>query len=101
MEKNKKDKIEDMIWEKVSIMIEIIMTITNCSYSDAYSIIQKSKTYGYLKERNYAVLHDSPQANLSSIGEELRARQHNLGTLITDANIILAMKKIREVNSEK
>lgn len=98
MEKNKIDDLNNVILEKIAIMIDIMMVILNCSYSDAYSIIQYSKAYTDLKEYNYAQLHDSPQANLADIGEELRMQSNSIGNLLTYENIILAMKKLREIN---
>lgn len=89
---------ELVIQEKISIMIEIVMTITGCEYSDAYKMITASKTYSYMKAYDYSVLHDSPQANLSDIGEELRNSNNKLGVIITENNIKKAMLKIREKN---
>lgn len=92
---------ENVILEKVSIIIDIMMLILNCSYSDAYEVITKSKTYSFLQQKDYCTLHDSPQANLSSIGKELRENNIDIGFRITDDNIKLAMIKMREQNLNK
>jgi hypothetical protein len=89
---------DDVVLEKVSIMIDILMQILNCSYSDAYNIIIKSRTYSFLIQKDYSTMHDSPQANLSSIGEELRIANNHLGKNITDENIKVAMLKLRQHN---
>ena len=89
---------ENMLLEKIAIMIDIMMIILNCSYSDAYGLIVNSKTYNYLKQMDYSTIHDSPQANLSSIGKELRDAGVDTGYSITDNNIKLAMKKMRNDN---
>ena len=89
---------DDVTLEKVAIMIELIMTITNCRYSDAYKIITKSNVYSRLVSKEYSNVHDSPQANLSSIGVELRANIDHLGDVITDENIIKAFRKLRDIN---
>lgn len=93
------DTTESVILEKVAIIIDILMIILNCSYSEAYSIITKSKMYYSLQERDYGTLHDSPQANLSSIGVELRQKNNLLGNRITDENIKKAMLSMIERNS--
>lgn len=93
--------MEKVIDAKVAIMIEILMIILNCSYSDAYNLVRGSKTYGYLLNLDYATLHDSPQANLSSIGEELRNCNINTGHIITDDNIKKAMIHLREINMKQ
>lgn len=96
MEKVKETEL--VIQEKLSIMIELLMTITNCEYSDAYRVIAASKTYRYLKAYDYSALHDSPQANLCDIGKELRSQNHRLGQVITENNIKKAILKLREIN---
>lgn len=102
MEKmNSNIDIDNVILEKIAIIIDIMMIILNCSYSDAYDIITKSKTYAFLRQRDYSTLHDSPQANLSLIGKELRENNIEIGYKITDDNIKLAMLKIREQNLNK
>lgn len=89
---------ENVILEKLSIIIDIMMQILNCSYSDAYDVVTKSKTYLFLQQKDYSTLHDSPQANLSSIGKELRDNNIDIGFKLTDNNIRLAMLKMREIN---
>lgn len=91
-------EMEKVIDAKVAIMIEILMVILNCSYSDAYKIVRKSKTYRYLTSLDYATLHDSPQANLSSIGQELRSCNIDIGNVVTDENIKKAMLHLRDIN---
>lgn len=97
MEKVKKD-IESSILEKVAIIIDIMICILGCSYSEAYEIVTKSKTFYYLQQKDYSTLHDSPQANLASIGEELRQNKNALGCKITPENIKKAMLSMREAN---
>ena len=94
-------EMETVIDAKVAIMIEILMVILNCNYSDADKIVRNSATYGYLLHLDYATLYDSPQANLSSIGQELRNHNVNIGSNITDANIKKAMLHLREINMKK
>ena len=89
---------DDVILEKISIIIDIMMQITKCSYSDAYSVIITSETFNHLKQKDYSTLNDSPQANLASIGAELRRNNNKLGLLLTDDNIKNAMKEIRDTN---
>ncbi|MBQ3164501.1 MAG: hypothetical protein IJC02_08190 [Lachnospiraceae bacterium] len=96
-----RDSIQDVILEKVSIIIDIMMSILGCSYSEAYEIIVNTKTYHFLQERDYGTLHDSPQANLSSIGEELRQINNDIGNVITDENIKKAMIAMRNANLKK
>lgn len=92
---------DDIILEKMSIIIDIMMQITNCSYSDAYSVIIKSEMYHHLKQMDYSTLHDSPQANLSSIGKELREHNISLGLMLTDDNIKKAMLEMRNRNLQE
>lgn len=91
-------EIADVINEKAAIIIEIMIEILNCSYSDAYNIVVNTKVYQYMNQLDYSTLHDSPQANLSAIGEELRQNNNRLGNLITDDNIKKAMLSMREKN---
>lgn len=85
--------------QRLDIIINIMMQITNCSYSDAYEIIINTSVFKQLEELDYSTLYDSPQANLSSIGKELREKDIELGYLITDANIKKAMFNMRSNNS--
>lgn len=93
--------MEDLILEKLSIIIEIMMKILDCSYSEAYEIITKSETYYFLQQRDYSTLHDSPQANLSSIGEELRQKNIAIGYKLTDDGIRDAVWAMRQKNLKK
>lgn len=95
------DSLKDVIGAKVAIMVEIVMHILDCSYSDAYYIIVGSDTYHLMQEQVYKTLHDSPQANLSDIGEELRKAGNKLGQMIADTNIKRAMLQMREENIRK
>ena len=93
--------IDNSTLQRISIMIDIMIIILRCSYSDTYSIIIKSKTFAYLQQKDYATLHDSPQANSASIGEELRNANNILGTKITNASIKEAMRIMRNKTSDK
>ena len=95
------DYTKDVICAKVSIIIDTMISILGCSYSEAYEIIVNTKTYHFLQERDYGTLHDSPQANLSSIGEELRQKNNDIGNVITDENIKKAMIAMRNANLKK
>lgn len=100
-----KEMIKNVTLEKVAIMIDIMIKILGCDYGDAFNIIIRSKTYRLLKKGNYSTLHDSPQANLSSIGQELResgdAKRQKLGNELTDQNIKKAMFLMVEENTNK
>ena len=65
---------KDAILEKVSIMIDIMMDLLDKPYSDCYALIINSQTYKLLTMGDVGALHDSPQANLIDIGEELKNR---------------------------
>ena len=93
--------IDDGMRARIAIIIKIIIQIIHCSYSEAREIILKSETFIRLKQGNYSTLYDSPQANLSSIGEELRRSNNRLGLLITDDNIRKAMLETREANLKR
>lgn len=95
------DRDKCVLDEKISVIIELLMIILDCVYSDAYHIIIQSKTYKYMENLDYATLHDSPQANLSDIGSELRERNHPLGDKITDENIKKAVLYLRSLNKKK
>lgn len=91
-------EVKCVLDEKLSIMIELLMVILSCSYSDAYVIIVSSKVYSYMENLDYATLHDSPQANLSDIGKELRLSNSSLGNKITDISIKNAVLYLRSLN---
>ena len=65
---------KEAILEKVSIMIDIMMDLLDKPYSDCYALIINSQTYKLLTMGDVGALHDSPQANLIDIGEELKNR---------------------------
>lgn len=88
--------MEDSLLQRIAIMIDIMITILECSYSEAYSVIIKTKTFNFLQQKDYATLHDSPQANLASIGEELRNANIPIGDKITNSNIKKAMILMRK-----
>lgn len=81
---------------KITIMTDILILVLNCSCSDAYEIISSSDVYKILKENNYPTVYDSPQANLSMIGQELRLKNNPVGNIITDENIKRAMQTLKE-----
>ena len=82
---------ENINREKIAIIIDILRFILGCSYSDAYNIVINSKMYYSLKQQDYGTLYDSPQANLSTIGVELREKNIDIGYKITDKAIKHAM----------
>lgn len=91
-----KIKLDDSLLERIAIIIEIVMVITNCSYSDAYELVTNTRTYKFLTIKDYSTIHDSPQANLSSMGNDLRRINNPIGNKITDENIKQAMRILRE-----
>lgn len=90
--------LNETLQEKIAVMLDILVTILSCSYSEAYGIINSSDVYRLLKENNYPTVYDSPQANLSMIGRELRLKNNPVGNIITDANIKRAMQIMRRHN---
>ena len=54
--------------------------------------------YYYLKQQDYGTLYDSPQANLSTIGAELREKNIDIGYKITDKAIKQAMLVMMQRN---
>ena len=83
--KNKdRDNKQEIIKVKLSILIDIFMKITNYTYEKSYEIIVNTDVYNHLINLDYATLYDSPQANLSDIGKELRNNGIEIGNLITD-----------------
>lgn len=90
--------LNETLQEKIAVMLDILVIILNCSYSDAYDIISSSDVYRLLKENNYPTVYDSPQANLSMIGHELRLKNNPVGNIITDTNIKRAMQIMRRRN---
>ena len=90
--------LNETLQEKIAVMLDILVTLLSCSYSDAFEIISSSNVYKLLKENNYPTVYDSPQANLSMIGQELRLKNNPVGNIITDANIKRAMQIMRRRN---
>jgi hypothetical protein len=90
-----KYKAERELADRLSIMMDVLTQILKCSQSEAHNIIINSETYKWLVDKDYSTLYDSPQANLSSIGQELREHNNSLGRLITDENITTAILKLR------
>ena len=74
-------------------MKDLLVKILSCTDNEAEEIIKNSETYYWLCKKDYATLYESPQANLSSIGEELRKKNNPLGLLVTDENIKICMKR--------
>lgn len=86
------------VQEKLSIMIDIMIGITNLSYYECYKILEDTYTVKKLHDNNFSIMHDSPQANLSDIGKELRSRGLKIGEKITDDNIIRYTWQTRKRN---
>lgn len=87
--------------ERIDIIEDMLIEILNCTKSDAHSIVIASQMYKNLEQNDYSTLYDSPQANLSSLGQELRESNNPLGYNITDDNIRTAMVKMRDNNEIK
>lgn len=90
---------EDSI-ERLFIMIELLTVIWNCKYSDAFIVIENTKVYNNnnILAGDYGTTYESPQSNVSRIGEELRLSRNKLGYAVTDENIRLAVLSIRNRN---
>ena len=97
MEKKINKLNEDSV-ERLSIMIELLMTIWNCKYSDAYMVIENTRVYNNILSGDYGTTYESPQSNVSRIGDELRHSGNRLGNSVTDDNIRLAVMSIRNKN---
>lgn len=89
------------LFERLEIVENMITEILNCTKSDAHNIIIASQMHKNLEQNDYSTLYDSPQANLSSLGQELRESNNPLGYNITDDNIRAAMVKMRNNNEIK
>lgn len=87
---------EDSV-ERLSIMIELLTVIWNCKYSDAFIVIENTKVYNNIAG-DYGTTYESPQSNVSRIGEELRLSGNKLGYAVTDENIRSAVLSIRKMN---
>ena len=83
------------LFERLDIIEDILTEILSCTKSDAHSIVIASQMYKNLEQNDYSTLYDSPQANLSSLGQELRESNNPLGYSITDDNIRTAMIKMK------
>lgn len=97
MEKKINKLNEDSV-ERLSIMIELLTIIWNCKYSDAFMVIENTKVYNNILAGDYGTTYESPQSNVSRIGEELRHNGNKLGNVVTDENIRLAVLRIRNRN---
>lgn len=97
MEKKINKLNEDSV-ERLSIIIELLTIIWNCKYSDAFMIIENTKVYNNILAGDYGTTYESPQSNVSRIGEELRLSGNKLGYAVTDENIRLAVLSIRNRN---
>lgn len=86
------------VQEKLSIMIDIMIGITNLSYYECYKTLEDTYVVKQLHDNNFPIMHDSPQANLSEIGKELRSKGLEIGEKITDDNIISYTWQTRQRN---
>ena len=89
------------LFERLDIIEDILTEILSCTKSDAHSIVIASQMYKNLEQNDYSTLYDSPQANLSSLGQELRESNNPFGYSITDDNIRSVMIKMRGNNEIK
>ncbi|WP_026523462.1 MULTISPECIES: hypothetical protein [unclassified Butyrivibrio] len=91
---------ENAIMEKLSIMIDIMMAITDYSYSDCYDIITNTRTYQLMVDGDVSALHDSPQASLVEVGKDIRESGNAIGNSITSENIKKYISEVRSLNKE-
>lgn len=89
------------LFKRLDIIEDILIEILSCTKSDAHNIIIASQMYKNLEQNDYSTLYDSPQANLSSLGQELKESNNPLGYSITDDSIRTAMIKMRCNNEIK
>lgn len=66
------------LFERLDIIEDILTEILSCTKSDAHNIIIASQMYKNLEKNDYSTIYDSPQANLSSLGQELRESNNPL-----------------------
>lgn len=83
------------LFKRLEIIENILTEILNCTKSDVHSIVIASQMYKNLEQNDYSTLYDSPQANLSSLGQESKESNNPLGYSITDDSIRVAMIKMR------
>lgn len=91
----------DSLFERLDIIEDILTKILSCTKSDAHNIIIASQMHKNLEQNDYSTLYDSPQANLASLGQELKESNNPLGYSITDDSIRAAMIKMRSNNDIK
>lgn len=91
----------DSLFERLDIIEDILTKILSCTKSDAHNIITASQMHKNLEQNDYSTLYDSPQANLASLGQELKESNNPLGYSITDDSIRAAMIKMRSNNDIK
>lgn len=85
---------------KVSSIIEILMKMLNCSYTDAFKIVAESSVFKAFIEGDNATLYQSAPCCIEDIGRELRTKGIPCAMLFSSENITKAILAVREENNK-
>lgn len=94
-------EIEANITIKLSCILEIIIEMFNCSFSEAYSLIHNTLTFKAIISGDKATLYQSASCCVEDIGKELRDNQIKAGYLFTKEHINNSIMQVRKNNTTK
>lgn len=91
---------EEVLDEKLEIMIDIISTILDFEREVSLSMIKSTEIYASLVQEDFRTSYGSPQENVEDIGRELVSKGHKIGQFLTADNIRKAMLCMMKTEAE-
>lgn len=92
------EKITQRALLKSVNIIEILMEVLNCSYTQAYVIVRKSNIFKSFNEGDKAALYQSAPCCIEDIGKELILRDSSFAKYFSQENINKSINTIRKRN---
>ena len=92
------EKMTHRSFDKIGRIIEIMMPLLNCDYSQAHKILKTTRTYRAIYEGDGATLYQSAACCVEDIGRELCAINSPYATYFTNERINFALDQVRDYN---
>lgn len=89
------EKITQRALSKSVDIIEILMEVLGCSYTQAYNIVRSTSMFRAFNEGDRAALYQSAPCCVEDIGRELASTNNSLALFFSQENINKAIDTIR------
>lgn len=94
-------KITQRALSKYVDIIEILMEVLGCSYTQAYNIVKDTSTFRVLNEEDGATLYQSAPCCVEDIRKKLALKDAKYKSEFTQESINNTIDRIKERNSNK